>query len=128
MASLASVGIVHNTIKSYSVFNCKMSEDNQVQSKMLSLIKVETIATIIFYLVLAVVLAFSFQNVLNSQTAYEENQLEGDIKLPSITICPNRIENSNDKIEDFDMALASIKKAKELYSAQMDWAKDYHET
>ena len=105
-----------------------MSKDNQVQSKLLSLIKVETIATIIFYLVLAVVLAFSFQNLLDSQTAYEENQLEGDIKLPSITICPNRIENSNDKIEDFDMALASIKKAKELYSAQMEWAKDYHDT
>ena len=66
-----------------------MSEDNQVQSKMLSLIKVETIATIIFYLVLAVVLAFSFQNLLDSQTAYEENQLEDDLKLPSITICPN---------------------------------------
>ena len=102
-----------------------MSEDNKVQSKLLSLIKVETIATIIFYLVLAVVLAFSFQNVLNSQTAYEENQLEGDLKLPSITICPNRIEN---KIEDFDMALASIEKAKELYLARMDWAKDYHKT
>ena len=87
--SLVSVGIVHNTIKSHSVFNCKMSEDNQVQSKMLSLIKVETIATIIFYLVLAVVLAFSFQKVLDSQTAYEENQLEDDLKLPSITICPN---------------------------------------
>ena len=103
-----------------------MAEDNQVQSKLLSLIKVETIATIIFYLVLAVVLAFSFQNLLDSQTAYEENQLEGDLKLPSITICPNRIEN--DKIEDFDMALASIEKAKELYSAQMNWTKDYHET
>ena len=103
-----------------------MSEDNQVQSKLLSLIKVETIATIIFYLILAVVLAFSFQNLLDSQTAYEENQLEGDLKLPSITICPNRIEN--DKIEDFDMALASIEKAKELYSAQMNWTKDYHET
>ena len=102
-----------------------MSEDNQVQSKLLSLIKVETIATIIFYVVLAVVLAFSFQNVLNSQTAYEENQLEGDLKLPSITICPNRIEN---KIEDFDMALASIEKEKELYSARMDWTKDYHDT
>ena len=102
-----------------------MSEDNQVQSKLLSLIKVETIATIIFYLVLAVVLAFSFQNVLNSQTAYEENQLEGDLKLPSITICPNRIEN---KIEDFDMAIVSFKKAKELYLSRMDWTKDYHKT
>ena len=102
-----------------------MSEDNKVQSKLLSLIKVETIATIVFYLVLAVVLAFSFQNVLNSQTAYEENKLEGDLKLPSITICPNRIEN---KIEDFDMALVSFEKAKELYLSRMDWTKDYHKT
>ena len=102
-----------------------MAEDNQVQSKLLSLIKVETIATIIFYLVLAIVLAFSFKNVLDSQTAYEENQLEGDLKLPSITICPNRIEN---KIEDFDMALASIEKEKELYLAHMKWIKDYHES
>ena len=102
-----------------------MSEDNQVQSKLLSLIKVETIATIIFYLVLAIVLAFSFKNVLDSQTAYEENQLEGNLKLPSITICPNRIEN---KIEDFDMALASIEKEKELYLAHMKWIKDYHES
>ena len=105
-----------------------MSEDNQVQSKLLSLIKVETIAKIIFYLILIVVLSFSFQTLLDSQTAYEENQLEGDLKLPSITICPTRIENSNDKIEDFDMALATIEKAKELYSAQMNWTKDYHET
>ena len=105
-----------------------MSEDNQVQSKLLSLIKVETVATIIFYLVLAVVLAFSFQNLLDSQTAYEENQLEGDLQLPSITICPNSVENSTEKIEDFDMALVSIEKAKELYLARMDWTKDYHET
>ena len=105
-----------------------MSEDNKEQSKLLSLIKIETLAKIIFYLILIVVLGFSFQNLWDSQTAYEENQLEGDLKLPSITICPNRIENSNDKIEDFDMALASIEKAKELYSAQMDWEKDYHET
>ena len=104
-----------------------MSEDNQVQSKLLSLIKVETIATIIFYLVLAIVLAFSFKNVLDSQTAYEENQLEGGLKLPSITICPSDVENSAHKIEDFDMALALIEKAKESYSAQMNWTKDYHE-
>jgi hypothetical protein len=65
---------------------------------------------------------------LDSQTAYEENQLKGDLKLPSITICPNGIENSNEKIEDFDTALASIEKAKELYSAQMEWGKDYQET
>ena len=106
-----------------------MSEDNQVQSKLLSQIKVETIATITFYLILIVVLGFSFHNLLDSQTAYEENQLEGDLKLPSITICPNtpnRIESN--KIEDFDMALALIKKAKKLYSAQMDWTKDYHKT
>ena len=103
-----------------------MSEDNQEPSKLLSQIKVETVAKIIFYLILIVVLGFSFQNLLDSQTAYEENQLEGDLKLPSITICPNRIEN--DKIEDFDIALASIEKAKNLYSAQMDWEKDYHET
>ena len=63
--------------------------------------------------------------VILLQELYEENKLEGDLKLPSITICPNRIEN---KIEDFDMALVSFEKAKELYSAQMDWAKDYHET
>ena len=117
------------TIAQDSVFNCKMSEDNQVQSKLLSLIKVETIATIIFYLVLAIVLAFSFQNLLDSQTAYEENQLEDDLKLPSITICPNSpVENSTEKIEDFDMALVSIEKAKELYLARMQWQKDYHET
>ena len=105
-----------------------MSEDNQVQSKLISLIKVETIATIIFYLVLTVVLAFSFQNLLDSQTAYEENQLEEDLKLPSITICPNRVDNFNQKIEDFDMALVSIEKAKELYLVRMEWRKDYHKT
>ena len=105
-----------------------MSKNNQVQSKLLSLIEVETLAKIIFYLILIVVLSFSFQNLLDSQTAYEENQLEGDLKLPSITICPNEIENFNDKIEDFDMVLASIEKAKKLYLAHMDWMKDYHET
>ena len=106
-----------------------MSGDTQVQLKWLSLIKVETIVTTIFYLILIVVLSFSFKNLLDSPTAFEENSFETNLKLPSITICPwpEQIENSAHKIEDFDMALASIKKAKESYSAQMNWSKDYHE-
>ena len=104
-----------------------MSGNTQVQSKWLSLIKVETIVTTIFYLTLVVILAFSFKNLLNSPTAFEENSFKTNLKLPSITICPSSVENSTHKIEDFDMALASIKKAKESYSAQMNWSKDYHE-
>ena len=98
-----------------------------MQSKWLSLIKVETIATTIFYLILIVVLAFSFKNLLNSPTAFEETSFDTNLKLPSITICPSDVENSAHKIEDFDMALALIEKAKESYSAQMNWSKDYHE-
>ena len=104
-----------------------MLGDTQVQSKWLSLIKVETIATTIFYLILIVVLAFSFKNLLDSPTAFEENSFETNLKLPSITLCPIRAENPAHKIEDFDMALTLIEKAKELYSAQMNWTKDYHE-
>ena len=104
-----------------------MYGDTQVQSKWLSLIKVETIATTIFYLILIVVLAFSFKNLLDSPTAFEETSFDTNLKLPSITICPLSAENSTHKIEDFDMALTLIEKAKELYSAQMNWTKDYHE-
>ena len=104
-----------------------MYGDTQVQSKWLSLIKVETIATTIFYLILIVVLTFSFKNLLNSPTAFEETSFDTNLKLPSITICPLSAENSTHKIEDFDMALALIEKAKESYSAQMNWTKDYHE-
>jgi hypothetical protein len=84
----------------------------------------DTIIVVIFYLILIGVITFSFNRVLDSQTAFEEYETLNDTKIPSFTLCPYPMYNDPFKnIETFEEAMIAIENAKNDYSIQMTWAK-----
>ena len=90
------------------------------------IVKLETVVFTIFYLVLIAVLIVPLLKLLNSPTAFEEFQLENQVELPSITICPFP-EKDDDEIKDFKDAHIAIEKTKKEYFGDMSWSKSYHE-
>ena len=86
----------------------------------------DTIIVVIFYLILTGIITFSFNRVLDSQTAFEEYETLNNTKIPSFTLCPYPFEqNSYKDIETFEEAMIAIENAKNDYSIQMSWAKPF---
>ena len=84
----------------------------------------DTIIVVIFYLILIGVIAFSFNRVLDSQTAFEEYETLNDTKIPSFTLCPFE-QDSYKNIETFEEAMVAIENAKNNYSIQMTWTQPF---
>ena len=88
----------------------------------------DTIIVVIFYLILIGVIAFSFNRVLDSQTAFEEYETFNDTKIPSFTLCPRPYDQDSSKnIVTFEEAMIAIENAKKDYSIQMTWTKPFTE-
>ena len=88
----------------------------------------DTIIVVIFYLILIGVIAFSFNRVLDSQTAFEEYETFNDTKIPSFTLCPRPYDQDSSKnIDTFEEAMIEIENAKKDYSIQMTWTKPFTE-
>ena len=88
----------------------------------------DTIIVVIFYLILIGVIAFSFNRVLDSQTAFEEYETFNDTKIPSFTLCPRPYDQDSSKnIDTFEEAMIAIENAKKDYSIQMAWTKPFTE-
>ena len=88
----------------------------------------DTIIVVIFYLILIGVIAFSFNRVLDPQTAFEEYETLNDTKIPSFTLCPHPYDQDSSKnIDTFEEAMIAIENAKKDYSIQMTWTKPFTE-
>ena len=88
----------------------------------------DTIIVVVFYLILIGVIAFSFNRVLDSQTAFEEYETFNDTKIPSFTLCPRPYDQDSSKnIDTFEEAMIAIENAKKDYSIQMTWTKPFTE-
>ena len=57
----------------------------------------DTIIVFLFYLILIGVIAFSFNRVLDPQTAFEEYETLNDTKIPSFTLCPHPYDQDSSK-------------------------------
>ena len=80
----------------------------------------DTIIVVVFYLILIGVIAFSFNRVLDSQTAFEEYETLNDTKIPSFTLCPRPYDQDSSKnIDTFEEAMIAIENAKKDYSVTM---------
>ena len=88
----------------------------------------DTIIVVIFYLILTGIITFSFNRVLDSQTAFEEYETFNDTKIPSFTLCPRPYDQDSSKnIDTFEEAMIAIENAKKDYSIQMTWTKPFTE-
>ena len=86
----------------------------------------DTIIVVIFYLILTGIIAFSFNRVLDPQTAFEEYETLNDTKIPSFTLSPHPYEQDPSKnIETFENAMFAIENAKNDYSIGMKWTKPF---
>ena len=74
-----------------------------------------------FYAVLISVIVVQFHKVFNSQTAFEEYEINNDTKLPSFTLCPY----SGLGIGTFEEAMIAIDNAKDDYSIRLDWYRPF---
>ena len=84
----------------------------------------EKIIVFIFYLILIGVIATSLNKVLNSQTAFEENEKSNDTRLPSFTLCPYS-GHDGDSVETFEEAIIAIENAKTNYAIEMKWSRPF---
>ena len=81
----------------------------------------DAIIVLVFYLILIGVIVVQFNEVFNSQTAFEEYELSNDTKLPSFTFCPFSLKS----IGTFEETMIAIKNAKEDYSMKMHSKRPY---
>ena len=81
----------------------------------------DAIIVLIFYLILIGVIGIQLKKVFNSETAFEEFEINNDTKLPSFTLCPYSSSNSigYHSIETFEEAMIAIENAKKDYSVTM---------
>ena len=85
-------------------------------------IKLHTISSSILYLVLIFVFIKSWMTMMNEQTAFEENHVENERKLPSFTLCPL----DNNSIESFEDVASAIKNVESKFSIEyFDFNRDF---
>ena len=77
----------------------------------------DTIIVLVFYLILIGVIGIQLKKVFDTETAFEEFEINNDTRLPSFTLCPYYSSNS---IETFEEAMIAIDNAKGDYSITMD--------
>mgnify|MGYP001425684404 FL=1 len=77
----------------------------------------DTIIVLVFYLILIGVIGIQLKKVFDTETAFEEFEINNDTRLPSFTLCPYYSSNS---IETFEEAMIAIDNAKSDYSITMD--------
>ena len=87
----------------------------------------DAIIVLVFYLILIGVIGIQLKKVFNSETAFEEFEINNDTKLPSFTLCPYSSSTSNGyhSIETFEEAMIAIENAKNDYSIAMTWEKPF---
>ena len=76
----------------------------------------DAIIVLVFYMILIGVIGIQLNKVFNSETAFEEFEINNDTKLPSFTLCPYYSSNS---IETFEEAMVAIDNAKDDYSMRL---------
>ena len=81
---------------------------------------------VIFYFALFGIIGHAFTILLDPPTAFEENQVKNNVKIPGFTLCPFRGHKTKlEDIESFEEALIEMTKAKERYFADLIWSKSY---
>ena len=81
---------------------------------------------VIFYFALFGILAHAFTILLDPPTAFEENQVKNNVKIPGFTLCPYRgYKTKLDNIESFEETIIEIAKAEEKYFVDLKWSKSY---
>ena len=84
----------------------------------------DTVIVLVFYLILIGVIGIQLNKVFNSETAFEEFEINNDTRLPSFTLCPYGYYSPN-LIETFEEAMIAIDNAKEDYSIRLDWYRPF---
>ena len=79
----------------------------------------------LFYTLLLVAIIYAFKTYMKEPTAFEENNLDNDIKIPSFTLCPYPQDFDEDFFESFNDVTNGIKRAKSKWSSQIEWMKSY---
>ena len=79
----------------------------------------DAIIVLVFYLMLIGVISIQLKKVFNSETAFEEFEINNDTILPSFTFCPYGHYSPN-LIETFEEAMIAIDNAKDDYSITMN--------
>ena len=84
----------------------------------------DTVIVLFFYLILIGIIGIQLNKVFNSQTAFEEYEINNDTKLPSFTLCPYGSFNS---IGTFEDTMIAIENAKDDYSMKLHLYQPFEE-
>ena len=79
----------------------------------------DAIIVLVFYLILIGVIGIQLKKVFDTETAFEEFEINNDTRLPSFTLCPYGYYSPN-VIETFEEAMMAIDNAKDDYSITMN--------
>ena len=92
-------------------------------------INIRTIFRICFYLILIAVCISSWIKLLRVPTAFEEKVIYNQARLPSFTLCPREVDdtNRNKLIESFEDIEKAIKNVRHKYTIQYEEYKAYEE-
>lgn len=92
-------------------------------------INIKTIFRICFYLILIAVCISSWIKLLRVPTAFEEKVVYNQARLPSFTLCPREVDdtNRNELIESFEYIDKAIKNVRYKYTIRYEEYKAYEE-
>ena len=79
----------------------------------------DAIIVLVFYMILIGVIGIQLNKVFNSETAFEEFEINNNTILPSFTLCPYGYYSPN-LIETFEEAMIAIDNARNDYSITMN--------
>ena len=85
----------------------------------------DEIIVLVFYLILIGVIGIQLNKVFDSQTAFEEYEINNDTKLPSFTICP--YPDYSLSIGTFEEAMLAIDNVKDDYSMKLHFSQPFEE-
>ena len=85
-------------------------------------IKATTFAFLMLYLIFIWQLVICFKTLMSEATAFEEKVNETHTKMPSFTICPEKVFH---KINSFEDAMVAIDNAKFEYSTTLEKSKSF---
>ena len=89
-------------------------------------LKLHVIAVILFYVILTYVTYTSLKHLMNEPTAFEESHQENQTVLPSFTMCPLQLPNTNySSIQSFEEIQKAIEESKNTFSFSYFKEKSY---
>ena len=95
---------------------------------MLLNVKIEYVVSFSFYVILIGVTINSLIKLFEETTAFDEKVVKGKAILPSFTLCPNQLDDTDEQIKSFEDVTKAIKNVESMFTIVYTESKPYEET